>query len=622
VGAHIENSEQDEHAPDPGDRPGIALAPVVELQGGRAVAYEVRSRPLGRTAEPHALLERVLDVLPALGEAVSVVPLNRTLGPDTASELSDMVRAAGIEPRRIAWQVPAPGLSLFEGSRMVVAQTLVEHGFALAFESISLASLGRPEIVQLRPGFLFLDRHVVRRVDTDEASRATIGALVAFFSRLGGRLVARGVDDERIREGLLELGVEIGSGACLGPTVVLEAALAEPGDHVVAPSWFAEREGSEGDRTAAMGGGGDDGAGTGPAGDRPGEPAGDDRQAVPGAFAAEPDEAASSVLVGLARSLQREHDVEGILQAAVAAVARLVPADRIVVFEADWEAYRLVPRVVQGIAAETLADVEESLDSGITGWAFLQGRVYSCPDTFAHSETAVPVAPSSGPVEESLVVVPLVVGEHGLGVLNVWRDGTNAFGEDDVRLLELLGAVLAAAWRDAQLTAELERRSINDMVTGLLNMRWWEQLSRREAAQAVRDGTSVAIVLVDLDHFGRLNESLGRAVGDVVLRNAARVVTGAVRTGDAVVRYGDDSFLLLLHHADELAAERVAESVRESLAGLPSPSREIHRLTASIGVALFPEHGETLEEVVEAAEAAMTAARAEGHDAVRLFSRL
>lgn len=612
MGAHIDESEHSEE-PSGTERLGLALGPIVELGGGRAVAYEVRPRPLGRQAEPLALLELVLEMLPSLGEAVAVVPTNRTLGPGHAGKLAEAVGRSGIDPARIAWQVPAPGLSLFEGSRMVVAQTLVEQGFALAFESISLASLGRPEIVQMRPGFLFLDRHVVRRVDADEAARATISGLVAFFGHLGGRLVARGVDDERIAAPLLELGVEIGSGAYLAPTVVLDAALAEPGDKVVDATFLRELHSRP--RVVAA-----QAAGPEPAAAPEPEPA-PDPEPEP-APAPEPASEGWSILADVARSLQQQHDLDGILATAVAAVQRLVVADRLAIFEADWEAYRLVPRATAGTGMEVLSDLEESLDSGLTGWAFLRGEAYNCPDTFSESETATATGPATGPVEESLVVVPLVIGDHRLGVLDVWRNGTYAFSGEDVRRLELLGLFVAAAWRDAHLVEELERCSIRDALTGLLNMRWWQQLSRREAAQAVRDGRSLAVVLVDLDRFAHLNESLGRAVGDVVLRNAARAVASTVRTGDAVLRYGDDSFLLLLHHADERAAERVADGVLESLGRLPSPSREIRRITASIGVALFPDHGETLEEVVEAAEKAAASARAREPGAVQLYSGL
>lgn len=503
---------------------------------------------------------------------------------------------------------------------MVVAQSLVEQGFGVALESISLASVGRPEVVQLKPRFVLVDRHIVRRVDRDQAARATIAGLLAFFGRLGGQVVAIGVDDPVAEARLIDLGVQLASGRVLSSTLVLDARLAEPGDTVVDLARFREAVPSRG--LAAEASPGElaemdepPGRSASPRGPRLVEEASggapNDGKIVEG-----PDVA--TLLADTARALGREAGTEQIFQTVFDALSRIVPIDRAAILEADWDAYRMVPRAVLGAGLEGLADLEDSLDNGITGWAFLRGEVYNCPDTDAEDE-AVHVPGAAGRVEESLVVVPLVVGDHRLGALNVWRDGTHAFTGTDVERLELVGYLAAAAWRHSQLSEELERRSMNDRLTGLLNARWWDALSRREAAQAVRDGTEVAVVLVDLDDFGRINKTLGQAVGDVVLRNVARALAGVVRTGDAALRYGDDEFLLLLHRGDVAAALRVAEGVQRSLADLPSPSDEIGQLTASIGLALFPRHGETLEEVAEAAALAMKAARSRGRGTLELY---
>jgi diguanylate cyclase (GGDEF)-like protein len=127
------------------------------------------------------------------------------------------------------------------------------------------------------------------------------------------------------------------------------------------------------------------------------------------------------------------------------------------------------------------------------------------------------------------------------------------------------------------------------------------------------------LLLVDLDHFKRVNDTCGHAVGDVTLRNAARVLAGAVRSGDAAVRFGGDEFLLVLHNADARGAERVAESVRNDLGSLPPTCEGLGAVTASIGVALFPAHGASLEEVVHEADLAMYRAKARGRDQVVVY---
>ncbi len=581
---------------------GIALRPVLYIGDHRAVAYEVLSRPVDVELDPEDLFERVLSLAPAMRPAVSVVPVGHNFSPEHAGRLGVLAREAGVDPAEVVWLIPAPGLSLLEGNRMTVAERLVEEGFRLAFESVSLASVGRPEVAQLKPFLVFVDRHIVRRVEGDGAARAAISGLLAFFSRLGGRVAAQGVDEEGVARTLTELGLQLGSGWFLSPPVVLDAAVAVPGDEVVSRAWFRQQVV---------------------------QPLEQPRTEVPAlAFAELPagmggvvdDRGFASVLAETSRRFQAERETTRILEIVGEMLPQVVPFDRLAVFEADWESYRMIPRTVVGDGLEGLMDLDDSLDSGITGWAFLRGEPYNCPDTYAHSEAAHVPGSDPGRIDESLVVVPLIAGDHRLGVLDVWRDGTHAFSATDVERCQLFGYLAAAAWRNAQLYSELEHRAITDNLTGLLNMRWWDELARREAAQAVRAGTPIALLLVDLDHFKRVNDTLGHAVGDVVLRNTARALSHSVRTGDAAVRYGGDEFLLVLRDGDERAAIRVAESIREALGDLPSPSDELGPVTASIGVALFPGHGETLEEVVQAADRAMYEAKSLGRDRLRVYA--
>jgi diguanylate cyclase (GGDEF)-like protein len=128
----------------------------------------------------------------------------------------------------------------------------------------------------------------------------------------------------------------------------------------------------------------------------------------------------------------------------------------------------------------------------------------------------------------------------------------------------------------------------------------------------------MGILLIDLDHFKRVNDQCGHIAGDALLRNVGRAIQGTLRTGDAAVRYGGEEFLLMLHNTDESGVLRVAEAVREVLTKLPPPGNGVPRVTASIGAAFFPRHGAVLEEVVNVADAAMYRAKAEGRDRIVL----
>jgi diguanylate cyclase (GGDEF)-like protein len=293
-----------------------------------------------------------------------------------------------------------------------------------------------------------------------------------------------------------------------------------------------------------------------------------------------------------------------------------VRADRFAIFEADWDRYQLRPRVLAGGALDGLHEMDISLDRGITGWAFLRGYPYNCPDTRSHSE-AVPIpGQDESTMEESMLVVPLIAGDHRLGVIDMWRDGLGKFTEEDLERCALFGYITAAAWRNAQLYAELERRAMTDPLTGLLNHRWWDELAAREAARSTRAGTEIGILLIDVDHFKRVNDQCGHAAGDALLRNVGRAMQATLRSGDAAVRYGGEEFLIMLHDTDDVGSMRVAEAVQEVLTKLPPPGNGVERVTASVGIAFFPRHGTVLDEVVNVADAAMYQAKAQGRDRI------
>jgi diguanylate cyclase (GGDEF)-like protein len=127
------------------------------------------------------------------------------------------------------------------------------------------------------------------------------------------------------------------------------------------------------------------------------------------------------------------------------------------------------------------------------------------------------------------------------------------------------------------------------------------------------------VLLVDLDNFKMVNDSYGHACGDAALKQAGRALSSAVRSGDAVVRYGGDEFILLLRDCGAADAVAVATDVQIALAAVRLSGRETP-LTASIGIAMFPEHGDTLEDVVFRADQAMYVAKASGRNRISAYS--
>lgn len=167
------------------------------------------------------------------------------------------------------------------------------------------------------------------------------------------------------------------------------------------------------------------------------------------------------------------------------------------------------------------------------------------------------------------------------------------------------------------LQAQLKDQAQRDALTGVFNRRYLVEVLERELAQAQRQGLPLSLMLMDLDHFKRVNDTHGHQVGDEVLRGAAALLSGHVRAGDVVCRYGGEEFLLLLPGMPEAQAVERAECCRRELAErtITVGPAEV-RVTVSIGVVTFPVHGDSAASLIQAADRALYVAKREGRDRV------
>jgi diguanylate cyclase (GGDEF)-like protein len=166
----------------------------------------------------------------------------------------------------------------------------------------------------------------------------------------------------------------------------------------------------------------------------------------------------------------------------------------------------------------------------------------------------------------------------------------------------------------------LRRQSTVDELTGLYNRRYFDEACRHELFRAERKKTPFALVMVDLDHFKRMNDTYGHDAGDQVLREAAHRVQDGVRRSDIACRYGGEELVLLLPECDAQAAAKCAEGIRRALAAMTLSYRDLAlpAVTASFGVAAWPEHGDSMEALLQAADAALYTSKNAGRNRVTI----
>jgi diguanylate cyclase (GGDEF)-like protein len=173
-------------------------------------------------------------------------------------------------------------------------------------------------------------------------------------------------------------------------------------------------------------------------------------------------------------------------------------------------------------------------------------------------------------------------------------------------------------WRDRE--ARYQRLASVDSLTGLTNRRRFFNLASQELARSKRYGSPLAIVLVDLDHFKRINDERGHLVGDQALAHAARILAREVRDVDTVARYGGEEFAMLLPMTNTSGAKEVAERCARQLAQAPleTDGTAPIQITASMGVACAGTHGTSIEDLLRIADEALYRAKQAGRNRVEL----
>jgi diguanylate cyclase (GGDEF)-like protein len=218
------------------------------------------------------------------------------------------------------------------------------------------------------------------------------------------------------------------------------------------------------------------------------------------------------------------------------------------------------------------------------------------------------------PEARAILCIPITYGETLLGVLNIESRNESAFHPQDVLILNTLADLLATALHNAFVFQKLQQQSITDGLTGIKTRRFfWEALSA-EWKRASRSGRPFSVVLIDLDKFKEVNDTMGHFEGDLVLARLGRLLEQKSRQSNVVARYGGDEFIVLMPETGPEQATVLAERLRLWIEGDPMLSE--HKITGSFGVASFPTHGFSIEDIIRVADAGMYVSKRSGGNRV------
>lgn len=222
------------------------------------------------------------------------------------------------------------------------------------------------------------------------------------------------------------------------------------------------------------------------------------------------------------------------------------------------------------------------------------------------------------PGQKTTICVPLVANGETLGVIYLASQTQPGIDESVTMLVKAVSEHFALSIGTIRLQQTLLNQSIRDPLTGLYNRRYLEESLERELVRARRHRHPVGVIMLDVDHFKKFNDTHGHNAGDILLREFGAVLRKHFRGDDIACRYGGEEFTVIMPDSDLSIVLSRAERIRQLVKQIHLPFREklSDVITASVGVAVFPDHGETPAALIQLADAALYQAKRDGRDRV------
>jgi len=262
-------------------------------------------------------------------------------------------------------------------------------------------------------------------------------------------------------------------------------------------------------------------------------------------------------------------------------------------------------------------------------WALRRGRINLLNSKESTLELLCPHLKNQLPV--SALCIPMMAQGDAMGILHIRTDSTTAaqpnydlpgLTESKQQIAIAMADSIVLALANLKLRIFLREQSIRDPLTGLFNRRYLEETLEREFNRAVRLQRPVGVIMLDLDHFKRFNDTHGHEAGDILLRKLGSFLKQHLRGGDIACRYGGEEFALVLPEVSLENVRQRAEELREGIKHLniEHNSKILPTVSMSLGIAMFPEHGSTNQRVLNAADGALYEAKHKGRDRIVVAS--
>ncbi len=275
-------------------------------------------------------------------------------------------------------------------------------------------------------------------------------------------------------------------------------------------------------------------------------------------------------------------------------------------------------KIAVGEKADKLKDISFPADHGIAGLCLKTRETIVVPDASKDGRVLDLTSDSDSFKVNSIIAVPMYSKDKPLGVIEVINGDEKCFNKEKIELLKVIADFASIAVENAGYIKTIEAKSTIDDCTDLYNSRYMYTILENEVSRSQRTGNPFSIVFFDLDHFKHVNDNYGHLIGSQLLREIAAIVKQSIRPTDWAVRYGGDEFVLILPGEGFEVAMKVTERVKKAIASRLFFMQDGYniKITASYGLAVFPDDAVSIEEIIRSADQAMYRAKEEGRDRI------
>lgn len=331
-----------------------------------------------------------------------------------------------------------------------------------------------------------------------------------------------------------------------------------------------------------------------------------------------------TTMMEIGKALTTSLDLQEVLTVIMGKVSALLRPKFWSLLLMDRERSELYFEIVVSPVAEELKKLRLKVGEGIAGWVAASGQSLLIADAQHDERFARHVDWQVSFTTRSVICVPLKVKERVLGVIELINSFDDAdYSEADLMTLSAIADYAAIAIENARNFERVCELVITDDLTGLYNARHFNSIADRELSLADRYGTPLSLVFLDLDHFKGVNDTHGHQVGSRVLAEVGGLIKRSIRVTDYAGRFGGDEYVILLPNTPKAGALVVVSHLRDILREhrfLGDDGSHI-RVTASFGIATYPDDAKNKDELVRLADEAMYAVKGTSRDGIRLIDR-